>query len=147
MGKLLGIARKAESRAPMEQLAQAVVHVASGIEGDCRGTVERRQITVLARESWDAVCTDLEAQLPWTTRRANLFVEGVHLMARSGHQLRVGPVLLEVTEETRPCGRMDEAHEGLRDALVPDWRGGVSCRVIAGGPITIGDPVMLVEPA
>lgn len=147
MGKLLGIARKAESRAPMEQLGQAAVHTETGIEGDCRGMVENRQITILSRESWDAVCTDLEAQLPWTTRRANLFVEGVHLAGRIGHQLRIGHVLLEVTEETRPCSRMDEAHDGLREALVADWRGGVTCRVIAGGLLTIGDTVAMIEPA
>lgn len=145
MGKLLGIARKAESRAPMEQVAQAAVHMETGIEGDCRGMVENRQVTVLSRESWEDVCSDLEVDLPWTARRANLFVEGVPLMGRIGQHLRIGYVLLEITEETRPCSRMDEAHDGLRQALMPEWRGGVTCRVIAGGPITIGDSVKVVE--
>lgn len=144
MARLLGIARKAESRAPMEQLAQADVHVKTGIEGDYRGTVEQRQITVLSRESWENVCKDLEVDLPWTTRRANLFVDGVQLMGRIGQQVRIGGVVLEITEETKPCSRMDEAHDGLRRALEPAWRGGVTCRVISGGPLTIGDPVTLI---
>jgi len=147
MGRLLGIARKAESRAPMEQLAQTEVHVKTGIEGDCRGTAEKRQVTVLSRESWDDACKDLEVDLPWTTRRANLFVEGVQLIGRIGQQVRIGGVVLEITDETRPCSRMDEAHDGLRQALVPAWRGGVTCRVVSGGPLTVGDPVTLIGPA
>ena len=45
--------------------------------------------------------------------------------------------------ETDPCSRMDEQHAGLRDALTPDWRGGVCCRVIAGGNVAVGDEVRL----
>jgi MOSC domain-containing protein YiiM len=36
---------------------------------------------------------------------------------------------------------MDEAHDGLREALSADWRGGVYGKVLEGGPIRIGDPV------
>jgi len=68
----------------------------------------------------------------------------VQLMGRIGQQVRIGGVVLEITEETKPCSRMDEAHDGLRQALVPEWRGGVTCRVISGGPLTIGDPVTLI---
>jgi MOSC domain-containing protein YiiM len=32
-------------------------------------------------------------------------------------------------------------------ALYPDWRGGVTCRVLEGGRVAIGDPVaVLVSP-
>ncbi len=31
--------------------------------------------------------------------------------------------------------------EGLREALVPHWRGGASCQVLEGGRIALGDPV------
>jgi len=38
---------------------------------------------------------------------------------------------------------MDEASPGLREALEPDWRGGVCCRVLKGGLIAVGDEVTL----
>ena len=43
--------------------------------------------------------------------------------------------------QTYPCARMEEAQAGLLSALAKDWRGGVTCRVLEGGPIALGDPV------
>ena len=73
--------------------------------------------------------------LDWTARRANLLVEGVRLPRAIGATLRIGPVLLEVTYPTTPCARMDEARAGLRKALHPEWRGGVTCKVLEGGRV------------
>ena len=144
MGKLLGIARKSKRRAPMEELTSAVVDEATGLEGDFRGNLRERQITVVAREAWDAACADVGTSVPWTTRRANLFIEGVDLPRVVGERLRVGDVVLEVTGETNPCERMEEQQAGLRAALTPDWRGGVTCRVISGGRIELDETVELV---
>ena len=140
MGRLLGIARAHVIRAPLAETPGAVVDIAHGIEGDARGAKSGRQITVLFREGWEAACGDLGVSLPWTTRRANLLVEGVP-MPREGQRLVIGPTTLEVTQETQPCSLMEKAHRGLRAALTPDWRGGVCCRVVAGGMIRVGDEV------
>src|SRR5262249_12292836 len=82
--------------------------------------------------------------LPWTTRRANLLVEGVELPHAAGGILRIGPVRLEVTAQTYPCARMEEAHAGLLSALAKAWRGGGTCRVLEGGPIALGDPAEVI---
>ena len=64
-----------------------------------------------------------------------------------GGVVRIGPVVLEITYPTTPCKRMDEARDGLMGAIYPDWRGGVTCRVLEGGRVAIGDPVeVLVSP-
>ena len=80
----------------------------------------------------------------WTARRANLLVEGLDLLEATGAQLRVGGAVLEVTGETKPCGRMDQEAAGLRNTLVPGWRGGVTCRVLTGGLIRVGDDAEMV---
>ena len=143
IGRLIGIARKARKRAPMEELERVRIAVEGGIEGDHRRHMRRRSVSVLAREGWDAALADLDPQadLPWTCRRANLFVEGVALPREICARLQIGPVLLEVMDETWPCARMEEEHPGLCKALIPDWRGGVVCRVLAEGEVALGDAV------
>jgi MOSC domain-containing protein YiiM len=138
----------------MQEIAAGVITVDGGLEGDHKGPkFPRRRITVLAREAWEEALADLPpvdgapVRLPWTTRRANLFVEGVRLPRARGGILRVGPVKLEVTYPTQPCRRMEEAYTGLLKALHPDWRGGVTCQVLEGGAIAIGDEVeVLLSP-
>jgi MOSC domain-containing protein YiiM len=144
-GRLIGIGRAHEKRAPLEQCGAAEVSTEKGILGDVRGTKPGRQVTVLFREGWDDACRELGVLLPWTTRRANLFVEGIDRPRRIGDFLQIGDIVLAVRDETKPCNLMELAHRGLRLALTPDWRAGVCCDVISGGTIRFGDPVYLAE--
>ena len=133
----------------MQEIMEGLISIAAGLEGDFKGAkYPRRQVTVLAREDWHAALEGLGAVgLPWTTRRANLLVAGVRLPRASGGILQIGSVRLEVTAQTYPCARMEEARPGLLKALAREWRGGVTCRVVEGGRIAIGDPVnVLVRP-
>ena len=139
MSTLLNIAVRNASRAPMVTRSEAVVTRECGIEGDYRGRIDRRQVTVLVREAWEAACTQTGADLPWTSRRANLLVEGLDLENSAGSRLHIGDVILEITGETAPCSRMEEVHPDLREALTPVWRGGVTCSVLRGGTLRAGD--------
>lgn len=135
---LEGIATRDASRAPMRDCREARITPDAGVEGDLRGRPGPRQVTVLAAEGWEAACAALGETLPWTTRRANLLVRGAALAHTEGSVLQIGDVLLEITRETEPCLRMEEARAGLRRALAPDWRGGVCCRVVSGGTVHVG---------
>jgi MOSC domain-containing protein YiiM len=148
-GRLIGIARRPVRRALMQEIAEGPISVDAGLVGDCKGVkYPRRQITVLAHEAWHAALAELgDPGLAWTARRANLLVAGVELPRAKGGILRVGQVRLEVTSQTYPCARMDETRHGLLKALARDWRGGVTCRVLVGGHVALGDAVeVLVRP-
>lgn len=140
MGQLLAIAWTPVKRGTLIPIPEADVGIENGIQGDARGRKTGRQITVVFKEGWEAACGDLGVELPWTTRRANLLIEGVPV-PREGKRLVIGGTVLEITQETQPCQVMEAAHRGLRDALTPDWRGGVCCKVIRGGTIRVGDRV------
>jgi len=146
MARLLDIATRPASRAPMEHHESIAVTVAAGLDGDFRGREPDGTVVVLSREGWEAACSALGEEHPWATRRANLFVEGVSLAETTGARLHVGEIILEITGECGPCERMEEAHAGLREVLTPKWRAGVQCRVIAAGTLQLGDAVRL-EPA
>ena len=146
-GRLIGIARRERKRAPMEELQRAQIEADAGLEGDSRARFRNRGVTVMAREAWEAALADLgdADDLPWTLRRANFLVEQIELPREPGGLIQVGSALLRITGETDPCERMEEQHAGLQAALVPDWRGGVTCRVIRGGEVALGDEVAVVE--
>lgn len=127
----------------METVEAATVTVAAGVDGDHRGRLRRRQVTVITREGWDAACADLGRELPWTLRRANILVEGLALAEATGRTIRIGEVALTITGETDPCSRMEEQAPGLREVLTPEWRGGVTCDVARGGEVAVGDEAQL----
>ena len=149
MGRLLGIARKARPRGVVETVERATVGLRTGIEGDHRGVLKpngrgRRQVTAMALADWRAALSDLgEPAIAWSDRRANLLIDGLDLPRERGALLRVGDAIFEITGECDPCRRMDSVAPGLEAALAPDWRGGRTMRVIAGGAIAIGDPVAI----
>ncbi len=150
-GRLIGLARRTKSRAAMEELAIGIISTEAGLDGDFRGAkFKSRQVTVLAIEDWRDAMAELgdlagPADLPWTVRRANVLVEGVRLPRAKGAVLQIGAVCLEVTGQTNPCHRMEQARVGLLSALHPHWRGGVTCRVLRSGPVALGDTVTLVS--
>jgi MOSC domain-containing protein YiiM len=130
----------------MHEVPAASITVERGVEGDGRGKAGRRQVTILTRQGWDAACSDLnDKSLCWTSRRANLLIDGVEFRGTIGYDLRVGDAVLSITGETSPCGRMDEIRSGLRAALKPDWRGGVTGRVTQSGEVTVGCEVVLTR--
>ena len=132
----------------METLDHVEVTVAEGVHGDFRGALKpgrnKRQVTVMAAEGWRDTLHDLGAEVPWYQRRVNLLVEGLSLQETAGARILFeSGLVLEVTGECDPCTRMEEIAPGLKAALLPNWRGGVTTRVIENGPIRVGDQVRI----
>lgn len=142
MASVVSIATRIKSRAEMVTCTSATVTYENGIGNDSRGKKRNnRQVTLLSKENWDLVCSELNSFLPWTYRRANILVEGVNLLNTTGQKLQIGTALLEITGELDPCKRMDEQFEGLTSALMKNWRGGVTCKILLEGEIKAGDQV------
>lgn len=129
----------------MQQLECAFVSRQFGVNRDFRGKPGKRQVTVLDINGWRQACEELGKELNWKIRRSNLLVDGLFLANTTGQFIRIGDLVLEITQETDPCKRMEEAEPGLFAALKKDWRGGVCCKVIENGEIKIGDEVNLLS--
>lgn len=142
MSSIKAIAIKNRSRVAMQSIDSAQISVNSGILGDLRGVQKDRQITILSEEAWQKACHEIDVELPWTTRRANLLVDGVEFdQSYVDRKIRIGEVELVITRETNPCSLMDSQQAGLTAALTPDWRGGICCNVVKPGTIKLGDRV------
>ncbi|MCL1143856.1 MOSC domain-containing protein [Shewanella gaetbuli] len=116
-----------------------------GVENDVFGRPGKRQVTVMSTEQWQTACNIIETELDWLARRANLLISGYEFSAQDvGKKLHIGnDLILEITGETDPCKKMQAAHPKLEQALLPHWRGGITCKVVQTGLIQNGDMVQL----
>lgn len=124
----------------MDPQSRAELEVGLGLKGNAdRGG--RRQVTLLSRERWNELMGQVGAVLGPEHRRANLVLEGIALENSRGRVLAIGPCRLRIGGETRPCEQMEEAAQGLQEAMRSGWGGGAYAEVLKGGAIAVGDPV------
>ena len=143
-GTVLALALRPEKGGAMALAESISLTPENGVIGD-HGTSQRRQVTLLDEENWIAACEEIATRLPWTARRANILVQGLDLPKLVGQRVRVGTALVEVIGEVDPCYVMDAAQNGLKDALKPDWRGGVYARVIESGIVDSDDKISQIH--
>ena len=142
-GELEAIWIKRAHKGPMDAVDRAQLVRDRGLEGNA-DQGGRRQVTLIEREVFERLKTELPSVEP-VMRRADLLVSGVALAETREEILRVGEARIHIQGETRPCSRMDEACQGLREALSPEWRGGVYGVVLDDGEIVVGDTVRWAE--
>lgn len=146
-GRIEALWLKSEAYGPMVAVEELRVVRRTGIEhnADWGG---KRQVTVLEKERWDAMMEELGSPaVDPSARRANVMVSGCDLADSKHRILRLGAVRVEIRGETRPCDRMDQAHQGLRRAMADPWNGGIYGVILDDGAIRVGDPVELRAPA
>ena len=124
----------------MDPVDEAVAIEGRGLEGGADFDRERH-VTVIEQEVFDRLAAEFDDAVEPVMRRANLMVSGIRLEDTRGRTLAVGDLRILISGETRPCGRMDEACQGLRAALASHWGGGVHGSVMNDATITRGDEV------
>jgi len=94
----------------------------------------QRQILLVDLETLHAM--DL---LPGSIRE-NVTTEGLNVNGLAiGEQVRVGPVLLQISAVCTPCDQLEKIRPGLRREIY--GRRGMLCRVLQGGMVRKGDAI------
>ena len=146
MPRLERIWIKRFKRGPMDVRDRAQLVSGKGLVGSANQGGSR-QVTLLSAERWAEIMEEIGGDIDPSARRANLFVSGVVLAGSRDRIVRVGACRLRIKGETRPCERMDEALEGLKEAMQRDWGGGAYAEVLDDGEIAVGDSVTWVDEA
>jgi MOSC domain-containing protein YiiM len=146
VGRVEAIIVRGPSRAPARRVAGTTAVAGIGLADDRlgqRGEAElsTRQVTLIQAEHLPVIAqlARVETVDPVGLRR-NLVVSGINLLALKNARLEVGGALLEIVGPCQPCSRMEEAI-GPGGYAAMRGHGGMTARVLVGGPIREGDPV------
>ena len=141
LGTVVSIHVAKATKLPMRAVAAVVAEAGAGLVGDRYHGSKHRHVTVQSAASLDDASRDLGAPIdPGATRR-NVTVSGGPVPGRPGTRVRMGEALLEVVRPAAPCRLMDDLiAPGAMKAL--HARGGTVFRILEGGVIRVGDPVV-----
>jgi len=137
-GEVAKIWIKRFKRGPMDAVMFAEAIEDRGLVGNANQK-GKRQITIIDELRWNDACAQVGVAVDPSTRRANVMLRGIDLRNSRGKLLRIGGCVVRIYNETRPCERMEEAQQGLRVALQPEWRGGAYGEIVQSGVIRLGD--------
>jgi MOSC domain-containing protein YiiM len=103
-----------------------------------------RQVTLIQAEHLSVIAqlARVGAVHPVGLRR-NLVISGINLLALKNARLQVGAAVLEIVGPCQPCSRMEETI-GPGGYAAMRGHGGMTARVLAGGPIKVGDVVQVL---
>lgn len=136
----LGLARAAA--APMERLPFLDLVAGVGVVGDRYaeggGTWADwpdREVTLVEAETADDLGVDA------LLLRRNVVTRGADLAALEGRRFALGGALLEGVRPCDPCAHLESlvGKPGLKARLA--GRGGLRARIVAGGRVSLGDPL------
>ncbi len=134
----------------MTSLLQVEAVADKGLAGD-RTAAGRgggsRQVTFLQAEHLPVLASFARREFvtPPELRR-NIVVRGINLVALRDVRFRVGGAVLLGTGPCAPCSKMEAAlGQGGLNAM--RGHGGLTAKVLEGGPIAVGDEVVVLSPA
>jgi MOSC domain-containing protein YiiM len=147
-GRVVWIGVRPARRAPIVAVESVIAEAGKGLVGDRHKTSTNgpRQVTLIQAEHLAAIASYLRCDSidPGMLRR-NIVVQGINLLAMKDNRFRIGGTLLEYTGECHPCSRMEE-NLGVGGYNAMRGHGGITARVLAGGNITVGDSIYVVNP-
>ena len=142
-GTLEAIWIKRMKHGPMDSVESAMLEVGVGLIGNANQG-GRRQVTIIEREVWEKLMSEVQGILSPASRRANLLISGLSLKKSRKRTLLIGCCRIRILGETKPCERMEETWEGLQEAMRQSWAGGAFGEVLDDGEILVGDLVSWV---
>lgn len=144
-GRVDWVSYRTETRGEIVVCDSLSLSEENGIEGDhYKGKNHKRQVTLIQAEHIVAAASFLgkESIDPILLRR-NIVVSGINLLALKDAQFRIGEAILEFTGLCHPCTRMEQnLGNGGYNAL--RGHGGITCKIVEGGEVKVGDEVSVV---
>ncbi len=132
--------KKGTFKHPVEQACLKADH---GLVGDAHAGNWHRQVSLLAQESIDKMTALGVENLTPGKFAENLTTQGIELYTLPiGTQLKIGEVLLEVTQIGKECHQHCQIYEQVGKCIMPSE--GIFAKVIREGTINAGDEISVL---
>lgn len=143
MGMIAAICTSPAKGTQKTAVAEAVLVVDHGIEGDAHAGNWHRQVSLLSIDEVEDFEKNLDFKLAHGAFGENLLVRGLPDLATLpiGTRLKTGSVVLEVTQIGKACHHGCAIREKVGDCIMP--RKGIFARVLTGGLVKAGDPITI----
>lgn len=127
-------------------LQTAQLLVGQGIEGDAKGRAAQRQLNVMTWETVEQLRAEGYKTAPGELGE-QLVLRGVDVATlAAGTRLGLGPTAqIEIIKFRTGCDRFEHIQGFARARSA--HRIGIIATVVASGPIRVGDPVVVLQPA
>ena len=143
--QVIAVCVSEEKGTAKQDVGRAVLRVDWGLEGDAHAGPWHRQVSLLAWESIEKMRRrglDVAAG----SFAENITTRGLELHTLPvGARLRLGRVLVEVTQIGKTCHSGCAVFQAVGDCVMP--REGIFARVIEPGEVAVGDRVEVLLPA
>ncbi len=115
-----------------------------GLEGDAHAGNWHRQVSLLSQESIDKMTAQGAKDLTPGKFAENLTIEGIVLFELPiGTKLKVGEVLMEVTQIGKECHTGCAIRQQVGDCVMP--REGIFTKILEPGWIYSGDEIEIIK--
>lgn len=115
-----------------------------GLDGDAHADGSHRQLSLLAKESYDKMEALGAGKLEWGSFAENITTEGITLHTLSvGTKLKIGDCLVEVTQIGKQCHGDCEIFKKVGTCVMP--KEGIFVRIIIGGRLSVNDEIVISE--
>lgn len=145
-GKIEWIGLRPERGADLVRVDRTLAVKGKGLEGDhyAGGPEGKRQVTLIQSEHLRMVGEILgSGEIDPGLARRNIVVSGINLLALHERHFKIGEAELYCTGYCHPCSRM-EANLGEGGYNAMRGHGGITCQIVKGGEIALGDRVTLL---
>jgi molybdopterin adenylyltransferase len=142
-GKLLHVCISAKKGICKHEIPSAIIKVDYGMEGDAHAGDWHRQISLLAHVDIEYMRSKGLKLKPGAFGE-NLVIDGLDASELGiGSQIKVGPVLMELTQIGKVCHTRCAIYYTTGDCIMP--RLGLFARILEGGEVTPGMSVEVIH--
>lgn len=142
MGKVLAICTSEKKGTEKQDVKEAEFRIDHGIVGDAHAGNWHRQVSLLSFEKIEDF-RNRGGNVDFGAFGENIVVEGIDLSKLPvGTKLKVGNVLMEVTQIGKVCHDRCHIYYTVGDCIMP--REGIFAKVLEGGKAKVGDNVEII---